>query len=81
MNRLIITGFVELLFCLVIPLMKPLDGEDPNLFAIDWADLNRVDKFTLVYGLTLLGIFIAMTVTYIVVIVILAPKLHKTESA
>ena len=81
LNRLILTGFIELMLCCMIPLMKPKDSEVPNLIAMDWnGDLNALDRFSLVYGVLCFVIFYGMIIAYVVIIFYLAPKLHVTTS-
>ena len=76
---MIITGYIELFVCSIVPLLSPIEGEEPNLFGLSWSEeLSAIDKFCLLYGILVLFVFTLMNVVYIIVILYMAPKMHRT---
>ena len=76
---MIITAYIELFVCSIVPLLRPIEGEEPNLFGLSWSDdLSTIDKFCLLYGILVLSVFTIMNVVYIIVILYMAPKMHRT---
>ena len=74
LNRLIITGSLEILVCSIVTVF-PSKMDLPIYTEMPYDEMPGIDKFAMIYGIVILGIFSLMVIVYTLVIIYLAPKI------
>lgn len=78
LNRLVISGSLEILVCTIV-MVVPSQTDVPILLNLNWDELDSIDQFSLVYGIAIFAIFCTMVLLYLIVIIYVSPKVAFIE--
>jgi hypothetical protein len=79
LNRLMVSGSLELLVCSIVTIIPSQTGE-LILLQMPWEELSATDKFALAYGIMWMALCCTMFLVYLFVIVYISPKVSLVEN-